>query len=367
MRIAVDARVLEPPCPTGVERAAAEMLRALPGVLAPGDDLLVFGWRLPVLPGGPTPSVHAVALGGSEAPLVWRESHLAPALRDQGVDVLWSPVAAIPIRTTVPRVATVHEVPWAVRPRMEGVLREHAHRIRLRLAAEVAARIVCPSRAAAAQVVQFHPKAADRVRIVPHAVPVLFREPMDPSHAQELRARSLAGAAPYLLHVGGARERKNLPLLFKAYARYRLRGGQAQLVLAGPGDPPEKPTRGVVPLGYVADDVLVALYDGAVAVIVSSESEGFGLPVLEAMARGAPVVAAEVGGIAEAARDAALLVPAGDDEALSAAMFRVETDPVLRARLASAGRARAEGSRWSDSARLLRDVLTEAVEASARK
>jgi len=359
VRIAVDARILEFPCPTGVERAATEILRALPSVMKDGDELILFGRGEIAPPSGRMPSVTSVALGGPEPPLTWRETRLAGALAEHGAHVLWSPVAAIPLTTKVPRVATVHETPWLVRPRMEGFLRERAHKIRLRIAVEVAARIVCPSRSAAAQVEMIHPAAKDRLRVVPHGVPAAFVAPLDPMRAAALRGR-IGVAGPYLLHVGGTRERKNVPLLLRAYARYVLRGGRAALVLAGPGDPIERGPRGVLPVGYVTDETLAALYDGATATVVSSDSEGFGIPVVEAMARGSPVVATAAGGVPEAAAGAASLVPPGDDDALSLAIVAVESDPRLRADLVERGRRRAAACSFVDSAARLLEVLAEA-------
>ncbi len=354
----MDARILELPCPTGVERAAAETLRALPAALRPGDHLVVL--TRGVLPLPRHPLVEAAVLGGPENPALWRESHLAPALRDHGVDVLWSPVAAIPLRTEVPRVATVHEVPWLVRPRMEGFLRERVHRLRLRVAADTARRIVCPSRSAASQFAEIHPAAADRVRVVPHGVPEAFFAPADPARAKAARA-ALGVEVPYLLHVGGTRDRKNVPLLLKSYARYLLQGGRAALVMVGPGDAPASPPRGARFLGYVRDEALLALYDGASTLVVSSDSEGFALPVLEAMARGVPVASTSAGGIPETAGDAAKLVPSGDEEGLAAALRAIDADPRLREELVAKGRARAAAFRFSETAARLHAVLVEAA------
>lgn len=360
MHVAIDARILELPCPTGVERAARELVGALPGTLAPGDALTLFVRT--GLPGAPDshPSVRVEALGGPEAPLLWRETHLAPALADARADVLWSPVTALPVATRVPRVATFHEAPWLVRPGIEGFLRERAHAIRLRIACDVAARIVVPSGTSAEQVRRLHPGASAKVRVVPHGAPARFFAPRDDA-ASAARRAALGVRGPYVLQVGGTRPRKNVPLLLRAHARYRLRGGAADLVIAGPGPAVEPTHRGVVRLGWIDDADLLALYDGAAAVVVASESEGFGLPVLEAMARGVPVVAAAAGAVPETAGDAAILVAPGDAAGLATALLRVELDPALRALLRERGLRRAAACGFGAAAVRLVEVLREAA------
>ena len=360
MRIAIDASILGLPCPTGVERAAAETLRALPASLAEGDELIVFGREIPPLSGPPSRAVRAVGLGGREPLAVWRETRLAPALGAQEADVLWSPVAAIPLHTSVPRVATVHELPWLVRPGLEGRVRERVHRARLRLAARTAALVCVPSETTAAQVIAEVPDAAERVRVLPHAVAPLFLAPADPTAASELRSFHGVVAAPFLLHVGGTRARKGIPLLLRAYARYRLQGGRASLVLAGPGAAPARKPPGVQHLGYVSDDLLVALYAGASTLVVSSESEGFGLPCIEAMALGLPVVTVGGGALPEVVGAAALVVPYGDDDALAAGVLRVEREPGLADALIQSGRTRAAALSWAATATRLRAILEEA-------
>jgi glycosyltransferase involved in cell wall biosynthesis len=216
-----------------------------------------------------------------------------------------------------------------------------------------------PSESSAAQVAELHPDAREKIRIVPHGVPSRFLEAQDPDAARELLRRRGVPAAPFLLHVGGTRPRKNVPLLLRAFARYRLQGGQAGLVLAGPGRAPAPPA-GVLHLGYVSDDLLLALYDTAAALVISSESEGFGLPVLEAMARELPVVSTPCGGVADAAAGAALLLETNDEQELAAALLRVVGDDELRRDLVERGRVRVGEAMWERSARRLREVLAEA-------
>jgi len=337
MRIAIDAAILELPCPTGVERAAIETLRELPASLEKGDELIVFGRGVPPLPCAPNRSVRAVGLGGREPLAVWRESRLAPALRAQGVHVLWSPVAAIPLHTSVPRVATIHELPWHVRPGMEGRLREHVHAVRLRLAAHSAALLCVPSETTAAQVSAEVPEASGKVRVLPHGVAPRFLARPDLPAAADLRAFHGVPSAPFLLHVGGTRARKGVPLLLRAYARYRLQGGLLPLVLAGPGDAPERAPADVHHLGYVSDDLLLALYAGV------------------------PVVTVAGGALPEVVGDCALVVPTGDDDALATAIVRVEREQGVATTLIERGHVRAASASWSVTATRLRGILAEAA------
>ena len=171
--------------------------------------------------------------------------------------------------------------------------------------------------------------------------------------------------SPYCLFVGNLEPRKNLARLIEAFALMATRapaGGTApQLVLAGTrawlysGILSAVAARGVadrvVFTGYVPPGDLPALYAGAACFVFPSVYEGFGLPVLEAMAAGAPVVASRVGAIPEVAGDAALLVDAAQPAALAEAIEAVLADAGLRARLVERGRARARLFSWEATAR----------------
>jgi glycosyltransferase involved in cell wall biosynthesis len=161
-----------------------------------------------------------------------------------------------------------------------------------------------------------------------------------------------AGDKPYFLFVGGTEKRKNLRAALEALSG--LDG--ARLRVVGPTDPSpvhdartEQP--GVEWLGYVGEDELAQLYAGATALVFPSLYEGFGLPVVEAMAHRTPVIASNVSSIPEIARDAAVLVDPSDVEAIRDAMERVAKDPELRARLIDRGAEVAREFTWEATAR----------------
>lgn len=163
--------------------------------------------------------------------------------------------------------------------------------------------------------------------------------------------------ARYILSVGARHTRKNIDRLVRAVAAVRASGeADVGLVLAGPSGTGAAAIRAEVArlgaqdwvslIGYVPDDALVALIGRAGAVAYPSRYEGFGLPVLEALACGAVVVAADRTSIPEVAGDAAILVDPGSDDAMADGLLRALIDGTLRAGLAEAGPTRAAMFDW---------------------
>jgi glycosyltransferase involved in cell wall biosynthesis len=183
---------------------------------------------------------------------------------------------------------------------------------------------------------------------------------------------SLTPGEGYILFVGTLEPRKNIGGLLEAYAQLLQRRPDApRLILAGRGIPLSKPwlemlTRPPLAgkathLGYVKDDEREALFKGASMLVLPSFNEGFGLPVLEAMTVGVPVVASARGAVPEVLGDAGLLVDPDDPEALSAAMERMLTDTALARLSAARGLRRRRLFDWTTAARALRGAYDEAL------
>jgi glycosyltransferase involved in cell wall biosynthesis len=183
---------------------------------------------------------------------------------------------------------------------------------------------------------------------------------------------SLTPGEGYILFVGTLEPRKNVGGLLEAYAQLLQRRPDApRLILAGRDIPLSKPwlemlTRPPLAgkathLGYVKDDEREALFKGASMLVLPSFNEGFGLPVLEAMTVGVPVVASARGAVPEVLGDAGLLVDPDDPEALSAAMERMLTDTALARLSAARGLRRRRLFDWTTAARALRGAYDEAV------
>jgi glycosyltransferase involved in cell wall biosynthesis len=279
---------------------------------------------------------------------------------DAGLDAILYPYWPCPPRRrpgAPPAVMFVHdlafrarpkEVPWQQRVYMGSVMPGALHR---------ASRVLTPSEATRRDLLEHYPQTGldARVRVVPEGWSLGGIEP----------ARLPDGLSPgFLLAVGTVEPRKNYPRLLAAYRLLKARGAAPPLVVVGRvgwayGSALDelRAEPGVALLPDVDDAVLRGLYRAAGALAFPSLYEGFGLPLLEAMAEGLPALAGDAGALPELAGDAALLVDPLDVEAIADGLERVLHDGELRARLAEAGRARAARYTWDAAAAATLDAL----------
>ena len=212
-----------------------------------------------------------------------------------------------------------------------------------------------------------------RVFVVPGGVDQVF-QPANPGTIAEVR-RTYNVWNPYVLAVGVIEPRKNLPRLIDAYSRFRLRtGAEHQLVIAGgKGWKWEETFRtaeqcgfadDIVFTGYVPDEHLTALYSGADVFALPSLYEGFGLPVLEAMACGTPVVCSDTSSLPEFATGAAILVSPDDTNAIADALEQVCLDELVRSDLRTRGSKRAAEYTWERAATTLLEVYRKVGRAA---
>jgi glycosyltransferase involved in cell wall biosynthesis len=196
--------------------------------------------------------------------------------------------------------------------------------------------------------------APDAVEVIHHGVDHERFQPHGDAGEPERVAEALGFTGPYVLYVGAGDSRKNLPALVRAHAATGL-AREVPLVLAGALDPrvekaltalaAQLGSRLCLP-GYLDEALVPALYRRCHVHVFPSSYEGFGLPVLEAMACGAPTVALAASSVREVARDAALLVDSAELEPLAAALVQVAGDEALRTELRERGLARARGFTW---------------------
>jgi len=275
------------------------------------------------------------------------------------VDVVWAPAPAPLAVGSRPLVLTVHDRSWEQRPGDFTPYERAWHAAaRPRRLARRAARVLTDTEVGRKDLIHAWGLDAERVRAVPLAPRRLPPRDAAPSRSSAGEAAPHAAAVPPFLFVGALEPRKAPDLLVGAFLRARARGLEAELVVVGEGRlDPQGP--GVRRLGRVDD--LGALYAGALAVVLPSWLEGFGLPPVEGLAAGAPAIVSDLPVFREVLGDGALYVPPGDAEALADALLSLERDPALRARLLAAGQARIAPLTWAETARRTRAVLAEAA------
>jgi glycosyltransferase involved in cell wall biosynthesis len=295
----------------------------------------------------------------------WVLSGLPRAAKRAGVDVIHAPSYTGPIRASAPTVVTVHDVSYERHPAWNPYRRDRLRRAFYRASARAAAHILTVSEFSAREIAELYAIPRERITVSPHGVSAAFA-PADPARPAEL---PVGVAAPYVLHVGDLHERRNLGVAVDAVLAARRSGGALQslsIVLAGvdrgSGDALSARAAAagapdvVVRLGAVSEAQLLQLYRGAIAVVYPSLYEGFGLPLLEAMASGVPVLASRASSIPEVLGDAGVLLDGTDTAVWTAALVRIVSDADLRARLRAAGLARAAGFTWERTARITLDV-----------
>jgi len=262
---------------------------------------------------------------------------------------------------TCPHVVTVHDISFDLYPRFFSPRDRWMLRTLVPFTMRRAARVITVSQHARQEIVARYRLPAERVAVPYEAAGAQFRPITDPAALAAARARYGLGER-YLLALGNLQPRKNLARLVDAYADLRRAGQLAgvQLVLAGQAQWRESELYAKVRQsglveevrfpGYVEDADLPALYSGALAFVYPSLYEGFGLPPLEAMACGTPVICSNAASLPEVVGDAALTVDPTDTSALAAALAQVVAHPGLRADLAEKGLRRAGQFTWQKCA-----------------
>ncbi len=307
---------------------------------------------------------------------------LERAARGLALDVLHDPCGIAPFaapRSTVRRVVTIHDAIPFVHPEVQPPLTRLVFHTLVRAARWTSDAVITVSKSARTDLLRHTAIAPARL----HAIPRGIRLPRDEDLAEWRQGFAPVAerhdiAQPYILYVGACNPRKNVGRLIEAFARVRGRHARARLVLVGPDSPLARALRGTSVwdptrmrfLEYVDTATLHVLYANAAAVAVPSLYEGFGLPVLEAMAHGAPVVASDRSSLPEVLGDCGLLIDPMDTAALASALDRILADKERAATLARLGRERAQGfTRGAEAAATLavyREVCARGAASAPR-
>jgi glycosyltransferase involved in cell wall biosynthesis len=364
--VGIDARELSGR-PTGTGRYLRSLLRHW----RDGGDSLVLYFDGPP-PEDPVlrhPALRLRAVGkGRTRGIVWQQRLLPPLAAADGLDVFFAPAYTCPWRLPVPRVTTVHDLSFFAQPQ-DFTLRDGLRRrLTVAVSARVSARILVCADFTVREMARLFPDLAPRVRDVPHGPD----EDLAPPPDREAARVRLGVRGPLVVAVGAILNRRCAPELLRAVARLRARHPAIALDLAGENrttprlDLASMAERlGIAPNvrlpGFVDETGLADRYAAADVFVALSEYEGFGLPALEAAARGVPLVVSRAPSLGEIFGEAALLVDPRDESAVATAIHRVLTEPSLAERLRDRGYALARRHSWSRTAELTRRALVEAA------
>jgi glycosyltransferase involved in cell wall biosynthesis len=362
-RVLLDVRVLNTRQPTGLSRYAATLYEHL--LRRDRYDYLTVDGESGTVPGARSLPFD-VPLGDASAAARW----FTAIARLYDVDLLFSPYLPVPAIPGTAVVLTVHDLIALDHP--EWFADRSVQRffeVPLRDSASAVSHLITGSEAAADDIVRHYGVARARITVVPHAAAARFAAGA-PQHSE--RVRKLVGARPFILSVATLEPRKNIQRLVDAFEILRDRAPEQRprLVLVGRHGwncgplleriEVSRYQKDIVRLGHLADDTLIDLYRACRAFAYVSLAEGFGLPVLEALACGAPVVTSDIPVIREVAGEAALYCDPYDVAAIAEALWTAVTDTAFASRLRTAALARAATFDWDRTA-----AATEAVFQSA--
>ena len=300
--------------------------------------------------------------------LTWTQWGLPPIYQQTQTQLLFSPVPEAPLGKGCHSVVMVHDLIPLRFPRWRSPLYSY-FRFYVPAVLRQARHILCNSTATATEIMEWYGISAQNITPIPLAYDARnFHVPV----AADL-AQPKSGDRPYFVHLGRHDPHKNVGILIEAYAEMvglLGEGDRPDLWLIGPADARYTPALqaraqalGIADrvkyLGYVPYSDLPKILAGAIALLFPSLWEGFGFPVLEAMACGTPVVTSTVSALPEVAGEAALLIDPRNPQALAAAMADLARDATLRAQLTQAGLARATQFSWHKTAQQTAEVLAQ--------
>ena len=335
-----------------------------------GDEITVFSssWkdRLPADLSRELPNVRVAdrRIPVAALNLAWHRLGWPPveAVAGGEYDIAHSPHPLLLPSRSAAQILTIHDLDFLSHPERTSAEIRRDYPTLVKSHAMRADRIIVVSRFVAGEVQRRLDVPASRISICPNGAPQ-WRLPPAP-----------LSAGNYLLFIGTLEPRKNVKGLLEAYGRLLARSPDVpRLLVAGRADPDaagvlaamsRPPFAGHVEYrGYVTPELRESVYKGAQALILPSFDEGFGIPALEAMAAGVPVIASNRGALPEVVGDAGLLVDPDDPESLTSAMAQMIGDASLRANCARRGLARARQFTWSQAARDTRRAYEDALDA----
>jgi glycosyltransferase involved in cell wall biosynthesis len=358
MRVGLNLIYLVPGHTGGMEIYARELIRALRQE-RPDLELTAFvgkeaaGW-----PDGVKTVVVPVNSSNRVQWVLGEQLHLPRLAQREGVELVHSLATTGPGRGAFKRVATVHDLIYRIHPEAHFGVISMGMRVLVPLSVKRATRVIAVSRSTGDDLQRLMKVDPARIDVVPNGVGT--PPSLAPMPASELRMRHGLGERPFVLCMSAKRPHKNLPRLLDALAAIPAERRPVAVLCGYPTEHEEQLVEqagrlgisdDVRILGWVDDAELEGLYAAAACLVFPSLYEGFGLPVLEAMARGLPVACSNRSSLPEIAGDAALLFDPENVASIAAAIERLLTDPEERERLIARGHEQASRFTWTECAR----------------
>jgi glycosyltransferase involved in cell wall biosynthesis len=300
----------------------------------------------------------------------WYQYRLASFLKKQRPDILVSTDGGIPLNAKVKTLAVIHDLNFEHFPGdMPSGVRNY-YRYYYRKIAQSATRLITVSEFSKIDLEKTYDIYSGKTDVIYNGVGEKFR-PLQPEEISETR-KKYSSSLPYFLFVGSIHQRKNLPNMMKAFGEFMEKAGaEMKFIIAGArrwwNDEMEEAyerssyKNDIVFTGRIADEDLPMLTGAASVLLFASRFEGFGIPVIEAMQCGVPVITSNTTSMPEVAGDAALLVDPASVNSISDAMLKLVKDESLRHELSVKGKARAKNFSWDRSAELFWKSIEKTV------
>lgn len=376
LRVAIDARKLTN-AESGVGNYTANLVRGLRAEDPSLELTLVQNGRRP------SPDIEGLAVERIAVPFP-HDSPLTPLtlkhfLRGGGFDVFHSPYEIAPLGLSRPMVVTVHDINWVVDPAYNSnnwfMRRAGGFFYRNSIIASMrhATRIIAISYATRNAILELFPEHESKIRVVHNGSGRERIFPIDEATASRTLHNVIDPGTPFVLTVGQGSPYKNHFHAVRGFLQaFRDRPGYRMVLVrrfAGGDRELDRALRTpqakaqVIVLPYVTPDVLNALYNRARILLHPSYYEGFGLPLVEAMMAGVPIVTSNLSAMPEVVGPAALLIDPSDDDAIAGALTRLDRDEILREKLIAAGRQRLEAFDWTKTVRATLEIYRDAASA----
>jgi glycosyltransferase involved in cell wall biosynthesis len=305
--------------------------------------------------------------------IAW-EQFILPMKLSKAYDLTHAPGYIAPLLSRIPVVLTVHDLIALQHPRLCSPANALYYRLTLPESILKAARIIVPSWWVKSALVRQFNQPQEKVTVIYEGVSDRFRTRADDRlKARLIRQYQLTDR--FILYVGNVEPKKNLPLLLRVFDRLKSRYRSLKLVICGRIRWKSRPfwkvmkslthQKEVILTGYLSDEEVHALYCLAEVFVFPSLTEGFGVPPLEAMACGTPVITADCGAVAEVVGAGAVLIPPTDGHELEKALVRVLDSETLRMELRAKGMSQSAKYSWRQAALKTLQVYNEAMELAA--